>query len=35
VQTWGAPKIHWIKVRVAPGTPEVFQVEEQRVKANP
>jgi hypothetical protein len=35
VQTWGAPKVHWVKVHVAPGTPEVFQVEEQRVKANP
>jgi hypothetical protein len=35
VQTWGAPRMHWIKVRVAPGTPEVFQVEEQRVGSNP
>ena len=35
VQTWSAPKVHWVKVHVAPGTPEVFQVEEQRVKANP
>lgn len=35
VQTWGSPKVHWIKVQVAPGTPEVFRVEEQRVNGNP
>jgi hypothetical protein len=35
VQGYGSPRMHWVKVRVLPGTPEVFHVEPQRVEGNP
>lgn len=35
VQGYGSPRIHWVKVRVLPGTPEVFHIEPQRVEGNP
>ncbi|WP_157267814.1 hypothetical protein [Azohydromonas aeria] len=35
VQGYGSPRVHWVKVRVLPGTPELFQVEPQRVGGNP
>ena len=35
VQGYGSPRVHWVKVRVLPNTPEVFHVEPQRVQENP
>ncbi|NML13607.1 hypothetical protein [Azohydromonas caseinilytica] len=35
VQGYGSPRLHWVKVRVLPNTPEVFHIEPQRVRGNP
>lgn len=35
VQGYGSPRVHWVKVRVLPNTPEVFHIEPQRVEGNP
>ncbi|WP_051243097.1 hypothetical protein [Azohydromonas australica] len=35
VQSYGSPHVHWVKVRVAPGAQQVFDVVPRRVKGNP